>query len=388
MEDIRLKNIIFGICQITAIHGFDNIFLSECQKSKIELTNLTSDNEFLKFEVRFADKELLLKCAEKAAVDIHKIRYKGIPYVFYRYRLRFGIPFGMILSVILISILASMLWSIDYSGNSFITDEKLTAVIDDYGVSIGVFTKCIDSDDLEFFLSEKFKEFSRVSVHIAGCRMFVDVRERENIADINHGNSYSNIIASKNGEIIRADIFEGDGKIESGTPVVKGDLLVGGVINFRDGRVRFTDAKADIWAYTKNHITVMSGTKIDVFVPSDIRNSYSLLFFGLRLPFKNTDKSFTQNRYFFDANSVVFPIGISRQFYCSLTSAKLNLSSEEALLISFCDYAVAVMKLKEKAEIVEAIENVIIDDTVGYEAVFRCVENIALKKGFTVEDEN
>lgn len=368
------------------MHGFDNVFFEECANQKLTLFNLVTKSDTLKFEIRYSDKKLLLHCAEKAGVEIIDADNSGLPEIIHNYRLRWGIPIGLFISFLIIGMLSSVLWSVDISGNKIITDETLYNVLDNYGVASGVFLKHLDSTDIEFYLSEKFKEFSRVAVHIAGSRMFINVKERNKISDMNHENSYSNIVASKNGEIIRADIYAGSGKLEKGTAVVKGDLLVSGIINFRDGRVRFTDAEAEIWAYTENNISAVSDKKINVYIPEQISNKYSVIFFGLNLPVFDAENSFSVNRYFFDASSVVFPIGAERFLFCEMKYQSKILNNSESMLMAFSDYAVSVMSLRNCSRIIKSNEKVINNDIVGFDSVFQCVENIAVKKIFTVED--
>lgn len=381
-----LRDWLYGECEIVAERGFDELFLSECRKRNIEFRQIKFDDDKLKLRIKFFDKKSFVECAEKSSVNIIRINSKGLPELFLKYRRRYGIPVGLFLSCIIVFLLSSVLWSIEIDGNQIISEEVISTVLADAGAKTGVFLDCIDNSELEFMLYETFDEISWVSVDVAGSRMFVNIRETEEIEPESKENIFSNIIASKDGEIIRADVFVGEGSIPPGSAVVKGDLLVNGVITFRDGRVVFTDADAKIWARTKNVIKTGSALKISVKIPEKNYNRYFVTFFGFKLPWTTGTDNYSISRYLFDAMTIVFPIGLERKFYCKLKDNVKELSSSQALLIAFNDYAAEVSELSDNAEILEKSENIIVNDEIGFEGIFVCKENIAQKKIFTVEE--
>lgn len=382
-----IRDIFIGTALIKMESGFNELFLSDCKSNHITLRNILIDDNSITVEIKYSDTESIIKCAEKNCMKVLKIEHKGFPYVFFRYRRRFGIPIGILSGTVLIFILTSMLWSIEINGNELLPDESLLTVLNDSGINIGVFSDTVNCDDIEYMLSNRFQEISWISVYVVGSRLFVDIKERATDDDIIDNSEYCNIVAGKNGEVIRADIYEGEGKLLPGTPVVKGDLLVNGIITMKDGRVRFVNAKADIWALTENHITTNSAMNISADVVSEYKNRYSLSFFGIKLPiYRDNESDVSTNTYYFDAGSVIFPVGIERKFLVELNREVLKLDAAKASLIAFSDYAKAVMSLSENAEILEKNEQVVAGDQISIEAVLKCRENIAVKKIFTVDN--
>ncbi len=381
-----IKDILTGVTLVKMENGFNEIFLSDCKKSGIILRNIYLDKKWIKVEIKYSDTENLIKCAEKNCMTILEIHSFGLPYLFFRYRRRFGIPIGLLLSSILIFILTSMLWSVEFNGNIKLTDETLSKVLKENGISTGVFSDTVNCDDIEFMLSNKFEQISWLSVYVVGSRLFVDIKERETEYEITDNSEYCNIIAEKNGEIIRADIFEGEGELLPGTPVVKGDLLVSGVKTFKDGRVSFVNAKADIWALTENHITISSALNISADAVTDYKNKYSISFFGLKLPWYNNSETAAVSKYFFDAVSVIFPVGTERKFCVEFERKTIELDAAKASLIAFSDYAEKVLLLEEEAEILKKNEKIIFGEHISIECVLNCKENIAQKKNFTVDN--
>lgn len=384
------KKLLRGISEFRVADCFTELFLNELRTSGICPENIITDKTSTTFTVKYSESNKVREIIDKLQMEIISVKHTGMPYWFFKYRKRFGIPIGLLLSFCIISLLSSCLWNIDIEGNNCLSDEILLNELKLNSVSEGVFTSTVNCKDIEYFMYNRFDEISWISAQIVGSRLYIKIKERDNIYEIKDDSQYCNIVASKNGEVLRADIFEGRGSLTPGTPVVKGDLLVSGVIEFRSGGVRFVNASADIWAVTKNHITTGTAFRINAYEVSDAEENFGVTFFGCSFPFgseeiinNENDKSYT-HRYLFETGAIVFPVGIMRKISVKLNSATIELNAIQAILIAFNDYAEEVLQLDKKGEICDKTENIITGDSIYIEAEIGCVENIAEKKYFTV----
>ncbi len=384
----KLHDMIFGKISFSATEGFSDIFISDCRKNGLLLYNVIRTEDGIKAEVSHSDVGELMKTASKSGTRIIIQKREGIPDLIIRYRHRYGIPIGLFVFVIILAVLTSMIWSVDIEGADKIAYEEIEAVLEESGVRKGIFSSTVNCKDIEFSLYKRFDKLSWVSVTIIGSRAFVEVRERAT-EEQSKEEIYSNIVAAKDGEVVKAEIFCGEGEIYPGTAVVKGDLLVSGVKTYRDGAVEFVDSEARISARTTNHIFSSTPTEISVYKKSECKDNYFLYFFGLGLPLgiyvKGDD--FTENRYFIKNSDVVFPVGLIREQRYTYSSVDLTLTENQALLIAFYDFALSALKLYEKCEILEKNLSLTVNSGVGINGNFLCVEDIALKKSFTVETE-
>ncbi len=388
MTKEKMYFLIHGKIDFSADGGFGDRFIDFCRREGVSLYNFSDKGETFSGSTERKNLKALRAAAEKSGMNIRIIKRSGLPFWFFRYRRRYGLPLGAVLFLVIIHILSMMLWSVEITGNELITDEAVESILRDCGVKNGVFVSSLQCDDIEYVLYEKLDGVLWVSVFNAGSRLFVDIREKVPESETADDKSYSNIVASKDGEIIRADIFSGEGKIPPGTPVLKGDLLVSGVVTLSDESVRFVNSEADIYARTKNTVSSSAPLEAQVLTVEKCKDDYFLYIFGAKLFSGGFDKynCFTDSCRYFESRDVIFPVGLVRRTSYSLEKKQLKLSTEQALLLSFSDFSKSAFAIYKNADVLERSISVSTRDQVFTEGVFLCEENIALEKSFTVED--
>lgn len=378
----RLTEFLIGRIDFTVEEGFENLFFQECKARKLKLYSVKADNKTISGAVQYSDFHLLSDIAVKSGMKLYvKGRY-GLPYIFYRYKKRIGVPIGLFLAVLVTALLSSVIWSVEVNGEAEIPEEKIYEILENCGASIGSFRATLQCKDIEFALYNEFEQLSWVSVYIAGSRMFIEIKERPETVGIDEREIYSDIIASKDGEIIRADIYKGEGKIYPGTAVLKGDVLVKGETISEDETVKYVRSEADIYARTYTNINSSAAKTITASKILDMKNTYSLYFFGLNIiapKIPDCDKVYT-DMYLFDSLDIVFPVGIIRYFSCSMTPTQIELNDRQALLMAFCDFSKASMVLYKNSEVIERTVNLYVDSQITIESKYLCVENISEEK--------
>ena len=387
MKNCGFYDFLFGKAEFIAKDGFTDEFIEACSQNKIRIFNFIRKGRDLTGSVRFADIDALESSAEKCGMRLEIIKRYGLPHIFYRYRKRFGIPVGLLLFTIISAVLHSVVWTIDITPTEFIPLEQIEEALNEAGAHVGIFADSFDCKEAEYKLYEKFEDISWVNVRIAGTRMFVSVSEVK-AKEKQQESRYTNIVALKDGEIINAEIFRGEGKLYPGTAVVGGDLLVSGILNHRDGSVQFVDSEAEIYARTKTYISSEVPSSVNIKNKSKCKDIYLPVFFGISLADLINVKTdcFTMSRYFLDGSDVIFPVGVVRKHNFTLEDSSRSLQENESALLCFRDFSFLVMKLYKKAEIISSEISYSSDNATRFSGSFTCIEDIALKKEFTVED--
>ena len=387
MKSGGFYDFLFGKAEFIAKDGFADEFIEACSRNKIRIFNFIRKGRDLTGSVRFADIDALEASAEKCGMRLEIIKRYGLPHIFYRYRKRFGIPVGLLIFAIISAVLHSVVWTIDITPTEFIPLEQIEEALNEAGAHVGIFADSVDCKEAEYKLYEKFEDISWVNVRIAGTRMFVSVSEVK-AKEKQKESRYTNIVALKDGEIVNAEIFRGEGKLFPGTAVVGGDLLVSGILNHRDGSVQFVDSEAEIYARTNSYISSEAPLYVNVKGLVKCKDIYFPSFFGISLldllPVKGYD--FTLSSCFIDGGDVVFPVGIIRKHFFRLEDICRNLSENESALLCFRDFSFLALKLYKKAEIISSEISYSSDNATRFSGSFTCIEDIALKKEFTVED--
>ncbi len=387
MKRTRFSDFLFGLAGFSVSNGFFDEFISECVKEKILIFELKRTEESITGKVHFSDIDSLRRAAAKSGSELDIAERSGLPHLFFRYRKRYGIPLGLLIFTVITAVLHSVVWAIDVTPTEFIETEQILSVLEEAGAFIGAFSDAVDCKEAEYVLYNTFEDISWVNVRITGTRMFVDISEVK-VKENTEEEKYTNIVASKDGEIINALIYCGTGQLYPGTAVVKGDLLISGIVNHRDGSVKFVDSEGEIFARTKNFIASRMPSVIRVGKIKKCKDIYFPIFFGLTLNSIIDVKSlnFTESRYFTDGNDVIFPLGIIRRHLYSFEQIEMELSENQAALMCFRDFAGSCLKLRRSSEIIESDIKLSVTSGAEFSGSFLCIEDIALKKEFTVED--
>ena len=388
MNTLSFSDFLFGTVRFSATEGFSDEFLSFCVKRKILIHELKREADKITGYVHNTELKVLTSAAEKSGMKLEITKRTGLPHLFIRYRKRYGIPIGFMIFTVICAILHSVIWSVDVSPTEFTETEKILEVLKESGVRVGAFSDTINCKDIEYQLYEAFDDISWVNVRITGARMFVDISEvkvKENVKE----EKFTNIVASKDGEIINAEIFRGEGKLYPGTAVVKGDLLISGIINHRDGSVKFVDSEGKIFARTKSFTASTIPLNITVKLQKSCKDIYFPTFFGLSPDrvINVKQNNFTDSCYYTDGKDVVFPLGIIRRHIYTFEEAVKELSENQAVLLCFRDFAKSCLKLRKTAEIIESDIRLSVNSVAEFSGSFICIEDIALKKEFTVEEK-
>lgn len=384
----KVHNFLFGYVDFTARDGFSDFFLSECRRQRINIENVRLETDGISARVRLRDYPRALNAAALTGMRIQALRRGGIPHIAHYCVRRLGIPIGLLAAIVISAFLSSCVWSVEVTGNEKISEESLVELLAELGVKRGAFIAGIDSAEVEKAVENRLDGVLWIAVNIVGSRVFADVRETIETPEITDGKKYVNIIARAGGEIVSADILEGDGTLAPGMPVVKGDLLVSGVVPLAGGGSRFVHAKANILARTKSTFSSSTALSINVQKISSYKDRYQLYVFGLKLPLGAAGKeNRTVAEYLLKNSESVFPVGVIRERYTSFENKTLELSVDEAALICFSDFAVGALERYKDCELVSREMFVSCDKELIIGAEYICIESIGEEQEFSVDSQ-
>ena len=185
------------------------------------------------------------------------------------YRRRYGLILGAFVFLLIISYFSSLLWSLDVSGNQRLTDQEIRELLRECGVHEGVALKDINNDLVRIKIMSLSKDIAWISVNVKGMRAEVVVAEAERTPEKESSPDYSHIVASFDGLITGIVIERGQQIVKVGESVKKGDLLVSGIIEERDGDVSLVNASARVYAQTEREVTCIQPYKRTVVSVSE-----------------------------------------------------------------------------------------------------------------------
>ncbi|MEK6265754.1 MAG: sporulation protein YqfD, partial [Clostridium sp.] len=179
-------------------------------------------------QVKLSDYSEISKAAKRTDTRIKIIGRSGLSFFIMKLKNRSALLIGVILFGSIIYYLSTFVWNIDINTERYISPYELRNQIKGFGVIPGLRKKNIDIYELENKLTKGNDEIMWVKVRIEGVKLVVNIIERQSPPIIDIDSEPGNLIANKDGEIVRVFTTEGTAIVINGDMVQKGDVLVKG----------------------------------------------------------------------------------------------------------------------------------------------------------------
>jgi len=335
--------------------------------------------------------EMIRLIAEKSRCKVSVIGEKGLPFFIFRYKRRKAFIFGMVSFYLLVSLLASFVWDVEIYGNKDIRTSDILRKLDDLGVRPGELKYGINADRIAKTLILQMKELSWASFEIRGTRAKVFVEERTEPPILVPVDVPCNIVAERDGIIHSIIVKNGREVVKEGDTVVKGQLLVSGVIeNEREpGQSRLVHSIAEVKARTWYESTGTASIKtFETTRTGNVKYIHTLILFNkeIKLPlnkgidFKNYDKV-ELKRVLKVGDNFILPFGIITEEFHENMLIEKELNIDEAKTAAREDALKKLLKIiPGDAEII----NQVVDYTQNQNGqviasiIVECVEDIGL----------
>lgn len=340
---IKIIRFITGYIKVVVTGGFGERLLNLCMLRNITVWGVKR-NEKGRIEF-YADKSnaALLKAAADDAYTVIKISGRfGLPYTARRYKRRYVLVAGPVVVALFFMISSAFVWNIEVTGNTVTSDETVIMALEKNGFSLG----SRKSDNDYSMLAQKVlldvPSLVWVSVNVKGTKAVVEVKERDIPPEIADLDTYSDIIATKDGLITYIAPFSGIATVKAGDSVTKGQTLISGQIMYKDGSVEpcasYGEVKAKVW-YTfefecPKEIYVKQYTGRE-------KHRYELNLFGKKIKLFNKSSisykeydNIIDNKQLCLGDDIYLPFYLSTTTYREIKQVKRELDTEQQMLIS------------------------------------------------------
>lgn len=250
----RFFLLLKGFYKIT-VEGFGTErFINLCKIKNIYLWDMHILKNTYSMNISVKDYELLSEIVNKTGVKVDILKKYGLPFWFKKKKSRSFYLVFVCIALALVFISNRFVWQIEFEGNYTISDEQLEDFLDSYGVSIGVLKSEVPYALLEENLRKDFSIVKWCSVALSGNTITVKVEENTLIREEKHEtlkDGYSDIVAETDGVIKSILVRNGIAMVKEGDNVVKGQILVTGVVPIYDDSLtvksyHYYDADADV----------------------------------------------------------------------------------------------------------------------------------------------
>ena len=376
----RVREFLSGRVVFTATGGFPSLLLEECAVRKTVLRDVEQKNGCVTAWVSEKDYRRVKQAAEKAGMTLAPQKVTGLPLLARRCRARAGIFAGLLAGALLLWYLSGGLWELRVTGNETLGAEEILDALAEEGIRVGARTARLDCAEAERQMQARLPRLSWIAVNITGCRATAEVREATEPPETPPEGEYANVVAARDGVILRADVLSGEGQPKIGEAVVKGDLLVSGVVEMNNGRYRLTEAKAVIEALTKTELSLTAQSVFPAQVPEHRRTVYAVRFFGVRLPLglPTPEGEAETGSRLLQSRRTVFPVGTERDVAVTFSERPVTLDEDRTRLLCFATFCEQAAERYREAKVLRrSIVFFPEEEGCGVVAKYECVENIA-----------
>lgn len=318
------------------------------------------------------------------------VKKEGVPRIRKLYKKRYVFILVSVVSYFVISIFSLFIWDIEILGNRSIETEVIYTLLKDEGLQIGTLKEKVDYQTVKNQIYIKRDDILWIGINTKGVKVVVEILERPEVEM--KENIPCNIIANKDGVIEKISVRQGTKKVEVGSTVCKGDVLVSGIMESEYSESIMVTADADIkiktWYTDKLAVPY---EKTTLTLSGNNEKKYKLLIGKYAINLINNSTNFEK----YDTINTVkklrlfgkieLPIELQITQYQELTTSNIQYTKEQAEAIAKDEVLKSILStIPKESEVINCEYKIFQDNNeIVVRVVVECLENIGQKEKIT-----
>lgn len=291
-------------------------------KNNIEITNVKKLSvNIITFDVDLKNYENLREMIKDTNVKIKILNRSGITFFIQKLSRRVSIVLGILIFTGIIAYLSNFIWGIDITTEKNISPYEIRQELKSLGIKSGINKKNINVYLIEENLSKNNENIMWARVRIIGSKLKVTIVERQAPPSIINDSTPADLIAKRDGVVMRVYTKAGTALVKNGDIVRKGQLLVKGEQGKVDS-VYAVHASGTVIARTyyeeTREVPIVVNKKN--YTDNKLENYYVFLF-GKKIYLKNSLNKFTKYDKIVKDNNF-----IKTETYCEFSEQKIKLN--------------------------------------------------------------
>lgn len=254
---LKLFRFISGYVTIKVWGYSPERFMNLCSNHNILLWNVIHHADYYVMNISIGGFFQLRPIARKTRTKVVIIQKYGLPFFMHKIRKRSIFMVGVLGCFLFLLCMSNYIWSIELVGNTAITYEEMLDFLATKDIRYGVSKDNIQPEELKKEIRIFFDNVIWDSVKIDGTKLSIEIKEGIGLEkEINTSKSPTDIIADKDGKIVKMVTRQGIPNCKIGDTVSMNQIIVSGLIPItgEDGMVQkyqYCNADADIFVETK-----------------------------------------------------------------------------------------------------------------------------------------
>lgn len=335
----------FGSVEIK-ISGKTESFLNLLSQKKVYFWGtFVDENEALHLSGSVLSAEQIMKNAEIMELEAEVVERKGLPFLFDKYKKRYGIMVGVVIAWAILFLSSLVVWEVRVAERSGEDPEKIISLLEECGLEMGTFLPTLNVRAVENQFLLNNPEYSFLAVNIYGTVANIEIRrafEKEGTEDKSR---LCNVISAKDGTIVSVEAYGGVPVVKKGDRVSAGDVLISSCMEGSFGVVRYVHAYGRVMASVcyeyKTEIPLEYETA-ELTGREETKTEVKLLCFGASL-FENEASPFEKckaesSEEYVDIFGIKLPIRVEKVIYYEEEAVKRKQSESVAEFKAIKDF--------------------------------------------------
>ena len=334
---LKIIRFFWGYVVFSARGAFPERFLNLAARAGVNLFAVEKRDDILYCSVLASEYKALRRLARKSGIKISLREKHGLPFFIWRHRHRKGLLVGAVCFWLTLYFLSLYIWSIDVQGATAVDKSELDNLINSIGVSVGTLKSEIDAPIIEKSIMNQFENISWVSVNVRGSVLSLELKERVEPPDLIPSESPCNVKATREGQVVRMEVYQGSPEVKCGDAVVEGQLLVSGFVEDDFGVCNLRHADAKIFALTRRELKQeVALTQLERQPTGKVVVRKRLKLFGVELPLTLLPAprgSYEKSLQIDNANvmGVSLPASHYKEIWTQFCEVQVTLTRDEAM---------------------------------------------------------
>jgi similar to stage IV sporulation protein len=229
MSKFNFQKYKSGIITIEAQSLIPEKFINLLWKNDINIRNITKkDITTVNIDVSLKDYAKIKNMAKRTKTKVKIVRRKGFAFFLIKIKRRSALVVGIILFIGIIYYLSTFIWNVDIIVDHNLTPYEIRQQLKSHGIKPGISKKNINVYEIEENLMKNNDNIMWVKARIEGAKLKISAVERQSPPNIVSDDKPSNLVAKKDGEVIRVYTKAGTAVVKKGDMVRKGQVIVKG----------------------------------------------------------------------------------------------------------------------------------------------------------------
>lgn len=268
-------------------------FINLLWKNGVNIRNIRKKSiTTIVMETNLSDYKHIEEIATKTKAKVRIVGRKGTVFFLIKMRRRVALVGGVAIFVFIIYFLSTFIWKVEIQTENHLSPYEIRAQLKTYGIAPGVRKSKVNVYELQDKMIKNNENIMYFRARIEGSRLFAEAIEKTPPPTITSEDSPGNLVAKKDGQIIRVFTTHGTSVVKKGDVVKAGQIIVKGEQG-KEGSTYVVHAEGSVFAntwYEEVKSVPIRGVKRERTGKS-IENNY-ILVLGKRVYFKNSLNKF------------------------------------------------------------------------------------------------